>query len=128
MPRSNMHMYTRTHTHTHTHTSSSGTLLTPTQTLRREKGIDRWLLAYKASWREYLDVEDNGDGVVSQSDLAFAVRSGGLCEWRRGGEEERRGGEEGCPLCCLRVRACVLFCVCVCCRIECVFVGGWVGK
>ena len=55
----------------------SGTLLSPTQTLRRENlGNTRWLLAYKASWREYLDVDGTGDGVVTPSDLSFAVRSG----------------------------------------------------
>jgi MFS family permease len=61
--------------------SGSGTLLSPTQTLLREKGNFRWFLAYKASWLEYLDVDAKGDGVVSQSDLSFAVRSGVMRCW-----------------------------------------------
>jgi hypothetical protein len=35
----------------------SGTLLTSTQTVRRERGSTGWLMAYRASWRDYLDVD-----------------------------------------------------------------------
>ena len=37
-----------------------GALLSPTQTLVRVRGRQRWLLAYRASWREYLDIDRDG--------------------------------------------------------------------
>lgn len=59
--------------------SGSGTLLTSTQTVRRERGSTGWLMAYRASWRDYLDVD--GDGVLRQSEIFFAVRSGVMRCW-----------------------------------------------
>ncbi len=48
--------------------------LTPTQTLVRVRDNSRWVKAYRASWREYLDI--NGDGRLDRSEITFGVRAG----------------------------------------------------
>ena len=51
--------------------------LTPTQTLSRVQDGSRWYKAYRASWREYLDI--NGDGRLDRTEITFGVRAG-MCD------------------------------------------------
>jgi len=45
----------------------------PTITLiRYRESYTRWLRAYKATWREYLDI--NGDGRIDRSEVTFGIR------------------------------------------------------
>mmetsp|Transcript_7525 Transcript_7525/g.17416 ORF Transcript_7525/g.17416 Transcript_7525/m.17416 type:complete len:339 (+) Transcript_7525:2-1018(+) len=53
--------------------------MSPTQTLVRVAGRQRWFLAYQASWREYLDLD--GDGMISSTELSYGVRVGVLRCW-----------------------------------------------
>lgn len=44
--------------------------------MRKEKGYAGWLLAYRASWRDYLDVDGDHDGVTNYEDDDTAARRG----------------------------------------------------